>query len=56
MLGYENFLIVLLYILILNFFFTKISYLKDQIERTSFTFSGQGILINKQRHRQFLRD
>jgi len=32
MLGYENFLIVLLYILILNFFFTKISYLKDKKE------------------------
>ena len=32
MLGYENFLIVLLYILILNFFFTKISFLKDKKE------------------------
>ena len=32
MLGYENFLIVLLYILILNFFFTKIYFLKDKKE------------------------
>ena len=32
MFGYENFLIVLLYILILNFFFTKVSFLKDKKE------------------------